>query len=42
MKLLKYKLLKDFWKKHSDAETPLNRWAEFVENSDWKNHTDLK
>ena len=42
MKLLKYKLLKDFWKKHSDAEAPLNRWAEFVESNDWKNHADLK
>ena len=42
MKLLKYKLFKDFWKKHSDAEAPLNRWAEFVESNDWKNHADLK
>jgi mRNA interferase HigB len=31
MKLLKYKMLKDFWKKHPDAEDPLQRWAEYVE-----------
>ena len=42
MKLLKYKLLKDFWKKHPDSEDPLKRWAEYVENSNWKSHADLK
>lgn len=42
MKLLKYKLLKDFYKKHPDAESPLNRWAEYVESCDWKTHADLK
>ena len=42
MKLLKYKLLKDFWKSHRDAEAPLIRWAEYVENCNWKNHADLK
>ena len=42
MKLLKYKMLKDFWKKHPDAEDPLQRWAEYVERNEWKNHADLK
>lgn len=35
-------MLKDFWKKHPEAEIPLLRWAEFVEESDWKCHADLK
>lgn len=30
MKLLKYKMLKDFWKKYPDAEDPLQRWVEYV------------
>lgn len=42
MKLLKYKMLKDFWKKHPDAEDPLQRWAEYIERNEWKNHTDPK
>ncbi|MBR2629920.1 MAG: type II toxin-antitoxin system HigB family toxin [Bacteroidaceae bacterium] len=42
MKILKYKLLKDFWKKHPEAEDPLKRWAELVENIDWKSHAELK
>ena len=42
MKLLKYKMLKDFWKKHPDAENPLKKWAEYVENCNWKSHADLK
>lgn len=35
-------MLKDFYKKHPDAESPLNRWAEYVESCDWKTHADLK
>lgn len=42
MKLLKYKLLKEFWKKHPDAEMPLNRWAKYVESCDWRTHAELK
>lgn len=42
MKLLKYKMLKDFWKKHPDAEDPLQRWAEYIEKNEWKSHADLK
>lgn len=42
MKLLRYKILKDFCKKHPDAESPLNRWAEYIEGREWKTHTDLK
>lgn len=41
-KILKFKLLKAFWKKHPDAEDALMRWAEYVEKTEWKNHADLK
>lgn len=33
MKILKFKLLKAFWKKHPDSEDALMRWAEYVEKS---------
>ena len=36
MKILKFKLLKDFARKHPDAADPLMRWAEFVEKTEWK------
>lgn len=42
MKLLHYKLLKDFWKKHKDSEGPIKRWVEIIERSQWKSHGDLK
>lgn len=42
MKILKFKLLKAFWKKHPDAEDSLMRWAEYVEKTEWKSHADLK
>ena len=37
-KILKFKLLKDFARKHPDAADPLMRWAEFVEKTEWKSH----
>lgn len=42
MKILKFKLLKDFGKKHPDAIDPLMRWAEYIEKTDLKSHADLK
>lgn len=42
MKILKFKLLKDFARKHPDAADPLMRWAEFVEKAEWKSHAELK
>ena len=42
MKILKFKLLKDFARKHPDAADPLMRWAEFVEKTEWKSHAELK
>lgn len=42
MKILKFKLLKSFGKKHPDAEDALMRWAEYVEKMEWKNHAELK
>ena len=40
--ILKFKLLKDFARKHPDAADPLMRWAEFVEKIEWKIHAELK
>ena len=42
MKILKFKLLKDFARKHPDAADPLMRWAEFVEKTEWKSHAELQ
>ena len=42
MKILKFKFLKDFARKHPDAADPLMRWAEFVEKTEWKSHAELK
>ena len=42
MKILKFKLLKAFGRKHPDAEDALMRWAEYVEKTEWKSHADLK
>lgn len=42
MKILKFKLLKDFARKHPDAADPLMRWAEFVEKTEWKSHAESK
>lgn len=42
MKILHYKLLKDFWKKHKDSEYSLKRWVEIIEHSNWNTHNDLK
>lgn len=42
MKILKFKLLKDFGKKHPDAVDPLMRWAEYIEKTELKSHADLK
>lgn len=42
MKILKFKMLKAFAKKHPDAADALMRWAEYVEKTDWKSHAELK
>ena len=33
MKLFNYKILKAFSKTHPDAEVPLNRWAQLIEEA---------
>ena len=42
MKILKFKLLKDFARKHPDSADALMRWAEYVEKTEWKSHAELK
>lgn len=34
--------LTEFTEKHTDSINAINRWAERVEQSEWKNHNDLK
>ena len=36
MKILKFKLLKDFARKHPDSADALMRWAEYVEKTELK------
>lgn len=36
MKILKFKMLKAFGRKHPDAEDALMRWAEYVEKLNGK------
>ena len=40
MKILKFKLLKDFARKHPDSADALMRWAEYVEKTEWKSHAE--
>lgn len=42
MKLLRYEMIFNFCKKHPESRKALNRWAEIVENAEWKSHNDLK
>lgn len=35
-------LIDKFCRKHTDARTAIERWVEFVSNSQWKNHSELK
>ncbi len=36
------KILDDFTDRHSDARSPVNKWIEIIENSNFKSHGDLK
>lgn len=35
-------VLDDFTDKHADTRSPINKWVEIVENSDFRNHNELK
>lgn len=42
MRVLSRRVLKDFWKRHSDAEGGLKSWLAEVEAADWKTPADVK
>lgn len=35
-------LIDKFCKKHADAKEAIERWVEFVQYANWKNHSELK
>lgn len=41
MRIIAIKILKDFWKRHPDAEQPLRAWYAEAKNADWKKPTDI-
>jgi mRNA interferase HigB len=42
MRIIARKTLKEFWKKHKDAEKPLESWFAFVKAANWLNSIDVK
>ena len=41
MWLITRQKLKDFWKKHADAEEPLTVWAKEAEHAQWTSSNDI-
>jgi mRNA interferase HigB len=42
MRIISVKRLREFWKKHPDAEQPLRIWYGDVRRSSWRNSSDVK
>lgn len=42
MRIIAKKVLREFWKKHNDAEHALKTWFSEVKKSNWKNPKDVK
>jgi len=42
MKVIKQKVLEDFWKKHAEVRSQCERWLTEVEDAVWKNWHELK
>ena len=42
MRVISRRTLKDFWKKHADAEQPLKAWFHEAKAIRWKSFTDIK
>jgi mRNA interferase HigB len=42
MRVISRRILREFWKKHPDAEIPLQTWFHDVELSKWKTSSDIK
>lgn len=41
VRIIAIKALKDFWKKHPEAELPLLAWYAEAKNADWKKPADI-
>jgi len=41
VRIIAIKVLREFWKKHSDAEQPLRAWYAEAKNADWKKPADI-
>ncbi|MEW4565082.1 type II toxin-antitoxin system HigB family toxin [Bremerella sp. JC770] len=37
MRVISLRTLREFWKKHPDAEVPLRQWYRIAVNADWAN-----
>jgi mRNA interferase HigB len=42
MRIIALATLRDFWKKHPDAEIPLRSWYTLASRSDWQSPSDVK
>jgi len=42
MRIIALATLRDFWKKHPDAEIPLRSWYTLASRSDWRQPADIK
>jgi mRNA interferase HigB len=42
VRIISRKVLRDFWKNHPRAESPLRTWEQIVENAEWNNLVELK
>lgn len=42
MRIIKRKVLKDFWDKYPNSESHLKSWFYEAKNSDWESPTDVK
>ncbi len=42
MRIIALATLRDFWKKHTDAEIPLRSWYALASRADWRRPADVK
>lgn len=42
MRIIALGTLREFWKKHSDAEIPLRSWYAAASRAEWRNPADVK
>lgn len=42
MHIISEKMLRDFWRRHPDAETPLRAWARHTRKSQWLRFADMR